>query len=390
MSAPAGDGAVEEALALRAWALRLLGGQPAPPPRAGEAAWKAFLFAERCALPLRGRAGATVPAETGGVLEARATLELQRAMAARAVLAELARMVRGHGLRALVLKGGVPLAEGGEMVDVSDVDLLLPAADAAALAAAMDRSGWSPHYADPVPGTPGCFHLAARSRPGYVSVELHYALAFLGGGFDPWEGARPSAVPGLMRMAPRAQAWHVLAHAVVHHPPRRGSIRDLLVLAQALRECTPDDLVALEARAAASVHAAPMAGALAMARALAEGRAPDDAFAAVAAIVYLLVSGASRVPHDGRFGGALVAAATGFVAGGGEYRRLWAGGPTAVLTPEAFQGGYGIDRWAPGAARALRKLQRGGVLAAASVPGWMLARRAARLAERAEQAAAGN
>src|SRR5262249_26597361 len=150
----------------------------------------------------------------------------------------------------------------------------------------------------------------------------------------------PAAVSGLLRMAPRAHAWHVLAHAVIHHPARRGSLRDLLVLAQALRECDGHDLAALEARAADSQHAEPLAAMLGMAHALAEGRVPDDAFSAVSAVVYLLVSGAARVPYDGRFGGALVAAATGFVAGGGEYRRLWAGGPTGVLTPEAFQGGY--------------------------------------------------
>ncbi|MFL5541477.1 MAG: hypothetical protein ACJ8J0_20995, partial [Longimicrobiaceae bacterium] len=93
-------------------------------------------------------------------------------------------------------------------------------------------------------------------------------------------------------------------------------------------------------------------------------------------------SGAARVPKGTRFGGALIGAATAFAAGGGEYRRLWAGGPTAVLTPQAFQGGHAIDRRAPGLARLLRKLQRGGILAAASLPAWRLARRAARLASR--------
>ena len=300
-----------EALRLRAWALAVLGGGREPPPAAGSAAWRLFLAAEGCALALQ-RAGA--PAHPAGpAVTAESTL----------VLAARMQMLRIDGLAAslpgpvVVLKGGVAAA-GAEPVHLSDVDVLVPAGQAASLGAALERLG---HAAapDPPPGV-GAHHLGARQEARSLAVEVHFALPALGdeegvlGRSVPLEGYRR-----LRRPAPPDHLRLVLVHAAVHHPERRGRLRDLLLAAQALRECAPAEAALVRARAAAAPFGAHLLATLDMAEALAAGRAPRTRTGAWRPVAYLMAlayagRGASLARRDHRH-------ALNVLLGGAEERR---------------------------------------------------------------------
>ena len=387
----AGTGPVSGALGLRAWALRLFArgraGAGAPPP-ADARAWERFLRAERCALPVRARLGAEEDAlapDARAVLEARATAELKRALSARAQLRALGALAAERGVPALVMKGGVEAAAGGELTDIADVDLLVPPADARPLAAAMEAQGYRPVHRDFPPDVPGAYDLAPRVVPGGIPVEVHFRVPGLGEGADLWEGARPSGVPGLLRPAPERHLWHVLTHAVAHHPERRGLLRELLRVRAALAPCAPEERAWVERRLEGHAAAPYLRAVLAMAAALEAGEVPADPFRATAASAYLLVGLAGRgVPLDGRFGSVLAWATHALASRSGEYGRLWRGAPHSAIVPRGEHSGQWLDRRAPGVAHAVRTGLRSGALLAATPPAWLLARAARRAASEGE------
>ncbi|HEU4451765.1 MAG TPA: hypothetical protein VFR81_01860, partial [Longimicrobium sp.] len=132
------------ALRLRAWAIRVLASPAASvPPREPAEAWRLFLLAERCALPLQNRleAAAVRPdGEAAAVLRERSTVELQRVLSARAELRRVAVLLRERGWPGLVLKGAAS-ALLGEPVDLADVDVLVKTEHAEGLAEALGGAG---------------------------------------------------------------------------------------------------------------------------------------------------------------------------------------------------------------------------------------------------------
>src|SRR5688500_240115 len=107
-----------EALRLRGWAMHVLARGSAKTERGDGVStlaaepWQLFLEAERCALPLRERLAALgqlnqLSPQVRAVLDAAATEELQRVLAARRQLAMLGAVARTEGWPAVVLKGGV-------------------------------------------------------------------------------------------------------------------------------------------------------------------------------------------------------------------------------------------------------------------------------------------
>jgi hypothetical protein len=286
---PAPD-ATAGALALRAWGLHLLAGVAPPPAVAARAfaasppAWDRFLRVERCAAPLHAAADA-IPAAAGEVLERHRDAEVKRFLSARAQLLWLGRAVRERGWPVVVLKGGAEAAAGGATLDLADVDLLAPAAMVAPLASLLDASGYAPQGPDAAVGAEGAWHLAQRLAEGAIQVEVHYTVRDL----EPVDAAIDRSVPmagGLRRLAPADELWHLLAHAVVHHPERRGRLRELLLLGRALARAGLDERRAVRARAAAHRHGDAMAEVLEMAGALAAGTVPRDPFRTVAAAAY--------------------------------------------------------------------------------------------------------
>lgn len=371
------------ALPLRGWALGVLaGGAAGPPPDAPRAAWRAFLAVERCALPLRARLPARralLPPEAAAVLEAQADVELRRALSARAQLITLGRIALARGTAAIVLKGGVSVL-GSDMLDVQDVDVLVRPEDADAVASAVERAGDAHRYGtDAVPGTAGTFHLAARVADDAVPVEVHYAIPYAGGA-DPWAGAVPAGPRGILRLAPALHLWHVLVHGAVHHPERRGSLRELLLLAAAVGACDAGELAEIRARAGAHPDAPPLLRALAAGEALGRGEDRVDPFRTTTALGYLVAAGGGRTVYRGRFGIDLVRTAHALVAGEGAYRRLWLSSPSGVRSLEEFGGATWLDRVSPAAARVLRIAQRAANTAAGTLPALRLARAARALA----------
>lgn len=323
--AAAGGGfRLADALALRGWALRTLAGEAAgAPPPSSAATWEVFLRAERCAHPLAqalARSGAAPPPGPARVLRRFAIGELQRLMSAAAQLRTLGGIVAERGWRVVVLKGGVLALEPRLAVDVSDLDVLLAPPHARALARLLERDwGYVASRGDPEPreGSP---HLAPRLAEHSIQIEIHERLRRLGAAEALQDAAVPLATaPGLFRLAPGDHLRHLVLHALADHPERRGSIRELLLLVQAVRACPPGTVPA------ACAGAVPAAGAalLEMAGALARGAAPRDEFGAAAASRYLVVRWFGGSPRVARLFPQLGAVLVTLVSDRREYARLW-------------------------------------------------------------------
>jgi hypothetical protein len=373
------------ALELRAWALPLLAGAPAsPPPQVGAEAWATFLAIERCALPLREVLAAAellddAPEGARRALEARAVNEAMHVLALRREAGEVAELLRPRGWEAVVLKGGATVLAGGRELDVRDLDLLLPPDQAPALAAVLDGAGYESQEADLVPGAPNRHELAGRIRPGGMLVEVHFDLAPIAENPDPRADTVPLPQAGLRRLRPVPNLWHVLTHGTLHHPERRGALRDLLVAAEAVRWCSAAELAEVERRAGAHRCGRLLGRMLTMARALAAGGPVDDRFARESATAYLVYAWTLRRRPSAQLLLALGRTAHALASGPGEYLRLWAGSHLSAFS-RGYAGDRRIDRLLPGIAWAGRSLWRAGNLAAAALPGAWLARTARSLA----------
>ncbi len=303
---PIDEDPVAGALRLRRLALRLLA-VPEPADAESwrgvgdvpESGWRLFLAVERCALALRSaldRAGARrrVPAPAREILDARATVELQRILSAGAQLRSIGRFAEESGWRVVVLKGGVPIAAGRHGIDVHDVDVLLDDRDAHGLAARLDAAGYraGPHGIS--------HHLPGRMAEASIPVDVHLGLeAFASRGVgDVRSAVRPiEALPSLLRPAPPDHVAYLVTHSVAQHPWRQGTLRDLLLVADGVAECAAAELARVERRLREQPRGEAMAALLAMAGAVARGAVPDDAFAGTAAVNYALNAGrAPRAP----------------------------------------------------------------------------------------------
>ena len=275
---------VRDGLQLRAWALALLGGQRPDASRlaaCSAATWRVFLATERCALALKARmagaAGDVPPLETA------ATRELQRVLSARGQLLRIGQLAVAHRMAAIVLKGGVAALASAAPVDLHDVDVLVRPPDAERLAALLDREGF--HATGPA----GTAHLAQRIAPNAVQIEVHFAIADVDLSEATWSGARPlDGAAGLSRLGAADHLWHLLVHSVVTHPHRRGSLRDVLLVAAGLGDCSAAELSQVERLIAGHPLSQPLGDVLAMARELRDGVPVRDRFRREAAANYVL------------------------------------------------------------------------------------------------------
>lgn len=374
---------------LRAWALHVLAGASPPGRIAARAAgcspagWDRFLRVERCGLPLHAAASALLPARGREVLDLRRTAELKRVLSARAQLLWLGRAAHARGWPVAVLKGGADIASGGDPLDLADVDVLAPAEVVAPLADLLDGSGYDVLGRDAPVGAAGGWHLAQRRSEGSIQVEVHYTVKDL----EPVREVLARSVPltpGLRRLAPADELWHLLVHTVSHHPERRGNLREMLLLGRSLGRARPDEQRAVETRAAEHPHSAAMHAVLRMARSLARGTVPSDEFRIVAAAAY---SAAGTTSPLGSRVLAVDLWQALFASLAGERRGLWArlGAPAPLDSASpaiAF-----LERRVPPVGRGARGLQRAlrmGVAHALSRPLLWKARRLCRAAERME------
>lgn len=377
-----------EALALRRWAWGVLSAAPgaahAPPPPASDGGWRIFLAVERCALPLLARleregAAGRLPEAAAARLRAGRETELRRVLSARMQLMSIGRMAAAQGWRAVVLKGGVA-ATGGDPLDLADVDVLLPRDEALALSRALAGQGYAAKADDVLDQPEVWFHLAQRVTENEIQVEIHFNLAevdaaALLAGALPLEGAR-----GLLRPAPDAHLDHLLPHAALTHPYRRGALRDVLLIAAALGEMPPEARAAARARAAAHPHAASLTAVLDMAESTRAGTGAADPFAAVAAGNYLLVEHLTRWNLPDPLAGGVSRVL--FVLLGDRADRAGFRADLRRFTSDSAVGMVSaVERRFPAAGRALHLLTRLGRYAASTavaVPFAVAARRAAR------------
>lgn len=270
----------------------------ADPPHASPASWLFFLHTERCALPLKARLVATgghgglAPAARR-LLDTAAQVELQRVLSARAQLLLVDRLAAEHGWNVVVLKGGVAaLAERGA-VDLVDVDVLAEPDDARALAAALDDAGY------PSIGFSSPFHLHAQATEGELPIEVHIGIDMSGTRWSEGVLNRAIPVPGaghVRQLSPRDHLWHLLVHVGVRHPYRRSSVRDLLLIGQALARCSDGDVEEVMAAVGQHEYADALRNMLLVARGLAGEVVLQDRLASHAVAAYVVGWYGRRLP----------------------------------------------------------------------------------------------
>ncbi len=352
------DVRIREALALRRWALPALCGAEGTAPAASAAGWSTFLRAERCAIALLALGDAALGGGAAHVRR-RASVETQRVLSGGAQLHMVGRLARTTGASVVVLKGGVPLAEGRPGADVADVDVLAPPAQAEALGAALDAAGYTAY------GRASSHRLRERTTGDAVQVEIHTGVPGIGPAEAFVSRAVDARTPGLRVPHPADHLWHLLLHTVAQHTGRRGSLRELVVLADALGRCAPGDVAATEARILARGDGPALRAQLELAQCVRARRPPAaDPFREVAAAAYTLLEHLAPARLSHAFKGPLAEAVFLTLA------RRAGTGPAA---------GDGED--APGRAGPLGSLLR-------RVPEWLLTPAARLLARRALRYAA--
>lgn len=317
---------VREALALRGAVLGVLAtrGEVAPEQRdiamlreTSTEGWRLLLTAECCALPLAARLrssgiASSLPAETQRVLIEAQLAETQRVMAARAQLRELDALAAELGIEMIVLKGGAIVAESDrEPIDLGDIDLLVTSEAAALVWERLLRDGWRMKTAGGVAATDAAplafnhFEPLLPPRDG-VPVELHQRVDYARGtaGRRALETRPLAGHRALHRAIGEAAVLTALEHSVIQHPHRRGHLRDLVLLADAMSECAPAVREHIDLSSGDPRYAPELRDMLEQVRALERGERPADAPSIRHAVArkYLVMLGddrrlCARVPH---------------------------------------------------------------------------------------------
>lgn len=385
------DRVVLDALWIRRWACTLLGGG-APPLSLTErvaasslAAWRVALSTERCAVPLSGQSTfrallPQLPATVREVFENFRLQELQRAMSVRGQLRQLAVAASREGWRIVVLKGGVAIADGVHL-DVKDLDVLALPEEIDAIVRFIEGGGAAPTGRIPALDGRTRAHLVPRRAPHRAQIEVHYRVHGLGPADELISGAEPlSSEPGLWRLSPEKHVHHLVWHLIYQHPDRVATLRDAILISQALRGCTSTSIEAIRERVARLPHPASARTLLDFAEALSSGRPLRDPYTRTAAGNYLA---RARVLNSGK-GLSRTRTRTVFelFLGRDHYVR-WAG-PFVWQMDAAADRAWLEDlaRTSPNLVTAMRRTYWSGRVLLDLPGGWPFVRRATRLAER--------
>jgi hypothetical protein len=305
-----------EAMTLRRAVLPLLAG--ATPTNdeldvlraAPAAAWQLMAAAECCALPLSARLRSTellrsLTPEVRSALSAVELQEMQRVMAARAELRLLDSIAVAQGVEIVVLKGGAVVAEQDRApLDLGDVDVLTSRDGATKLWQALIDAGWTEKQTAGLsaiePEDSAFNHFVPLLPPDDgIAVELHQRVRYDMAGPEKDAPLTTRALEGyrvLRRPVGAAAIVLLLEHSVIQHPHRRGHLRDLALLADALLECGETERATLPSRLEGLRFEPEMREMLDLAEAFARGdHAMDsDPMRRAVARKYLLVLGEER------------------------------------------------------------------------------------------------
>ena len=364
---------IREALGLRHWALNVLTSTARQPPTCSQASWQLFLGGERCAIPLKtellaqGHFELLDPVGQRELSDA-ARRETQRVLSARAQLHLIDNLAVQGEWKIIVLKGAVVLQKDRSGLDLADVDILATHSDAPRLATALDRAGFSGI------GFGSDQHLKGRIAEGELTIEIHTVVD----ASDPswsqtvWDRLVPlQGTSGLRRLSARDHLWHLLTHVVVHHPHRQGAIRDLLLIRDAVADCSQDELVDLTKDIASHPYTTTLEDVLESARELG-GTVPFvDRFISQSATVYYLGWQGNRLPLPWVIRAEASMWACMLLLGRAAFRRFW----DWVLMEDVDQSLFPLIAWLEQrtsrfgrAARVASRLIRGGIAAMLAVP----------------------
>jgi hypothetical protein len=336
--------------------LRALSSPGVEPPALSDGVWETALRHERCAAPLKGLLAAQVglaalPSEVTQALERFASREWQRILMARAQLLQIDRIALEHGLRIVVLKGGLAALADSGAVDLVDVDVLARSHEARVLADQLDEVGYAGV------GFSSTQHLRSRARPGALLVEVHETVDF----GDPvwsaetWERVVPVArTDGLLRLAPKDHLWHLLYHVGVVHPHRRGAIRDLLLTSSAIADCAESEVTELERRADVLPQRRAVRDLLGMARELASGGVIHDRFARLVIGSVVIRRSVRWLPLSGQPQASVGICATALISGWPDVKREWGRVRMRTIEGSANRPIAWFERLGPRIGRAVR------------------------------------
>ena len=311
-----------QAMTLREVVLPLLAGVPLTSSEqdalraTAPTGWQLLATAECCAIPLVARLRATnmlcsLPGDVQQLLSAAELREMQRVMAARGALRVLDTIAESLGIELTVLKGGAVAAQSDRIpLDLGDVDVLTVRDDAATIARALLDAGWREKNA---PGLSAIEHEEPMSNhflpllpPGAgIPVELHQRMHYDGTSSAsrsfctrPLRGFR-----ALHRLVGAEAVVSLLEHSVIEHPHRRGHLRDLVLLADAMAECSAEERWMLSSLLDGARFEVEMREMLALSEAFAAGERALDGESVRRAVArkYLLALGddgrlAARIP----------------------------------------------------------------------------------------------
>ena len=255
----------------------------------------------------------------------------------------------------VVLKGGVAALSDRDAVDLVDVDVLARPDEARALAAALDAAG----YRGDGPSSP--LHLEGRIAEGGIRVEVHTSIDMAGCGWSERIWGRVTPLAGatrLRRLAARDHVWHLLVHAGVLHPYRRGVIRELVLLSQALTQCSEDDLAEVTAQVRRHPYARTLQDMLSMARGVAGAAPPEDRFGYQAAMSYVVRWSGRWLPLPEVIRDDVGRWTVALFSGRAEMRKEWERVRLVTLGPSASRSIAWIERRAPRLGRGVRVATR--------------------------------
>lgn len=243
--------------------------------------WHLLLAAECCALSLgrmlrergtlRGWASETI-----AILAAAEAREMQRVLAARNVLRLLDDAARESDVRVVILKGGVAAAEPSwQPVDLGDVDILVAAEDGERFWATLLRRGWrcAPGHAISFAEMASHDAFMAIYPPELgISVDFHQRAPQGGTPRSPLQVRALHGFGALDRQTGPDVTLAMLRHSVVDHPFRRGHLRDVLLIAQFVRELRDGERLSLAERLASDPYSRELEEMYVQASASADGR----------------------------------------------------------------------------------------------------------------------